>query len=117
MTHSCMLILCTGVYSPANSGEVVIHEALLQALDAPPDGSSYGTDCYRASQQRWAGTKEGQSLRLCTNWSSMSLSMCLHQVGVPYSRKLSREKTVTNFTDLLPFVKVFYTKMGVVRFS
>ena len=36
---------------------------------------------------------------------------------VPYSGKLLREKTFTNFADLLPFVKVFSTKMGVARFS
>ena len=35
----------------------------------------------------------------------------------PHSGKLSREKTFTNFTDLMPFVKVFSTKMGVAHFA
>ena len=34
-----------------------------------------------------------------------------------YSGKLSREKTFTNFTDLMPFVKVFSTKMRVAHFG
>ena len=36
---------------------------------------------------------------------------------LPYSGKLSREKTFTNFADLMPFVKVFSTKIGVAHFG
>ena len=34
---------------------------------------------------------------------------------IPYSGKLSREKTFTNFVDLMPFVKVFSTKSYISR--
>ena len=36
---------------------------------------------------------------------------------IPCSGKLSREKTFMNFVDLMPFVKVFSTKMGVAHFA
>ena len=36
---------------------------------------------------------------------------------IPYSGKFSREKTFTNFADLMPFEKVFSTKMGVAHFA
>ena len=36
----------------------------------------------------------------------------LNLTNVPYSGKLSREKTSTNIVDLGPFVKVFSTKKG-----
>lgn len=39
--------------------------------------------------------------------------MYAQHVIVPYSRKLSGEKTFANFVNLGPFVKVFSTKRGV----
>ena len=39
-----------------------------------------------------------------------------HRV-IPYSGKLSRKKSFTNFADLMPFVKVFSTKMVVAHFG
>ena len=36
---------------------------------------------------------------------------------IPYSGKLSREKTFTNFANLVPFVKVISTKIGLSRFG
>ena len=37
--------------------------------------------------------------------------------NTPYSGKLSREKTFTNFAGQMKFVKVFSTKMGVAHFA
>ena len=45
--HHCLLI-----YDVANCGEVIVYEALLQTLHAPTDGSTHGSDRFRASQQR-----------------------------------------------------------------
>ena len=39
------------------------------------------------------------------------------QSNILYSGKVPREKTFTNFADLMPFVKVFSTKMGVAHFG
>ena len=36
---------------------------------------------------------------------------------IPYSGKLSREKTFMNFADLMPFVRVFCTKIGEAHFG
>ena len=39
--------------------------------------------------------------------------VCVHVcIGIPYSRKLSREKIFTNFAYLEPPAKVFSTKFG-----
>ena len=51
---------CDQCSNIANCGEIVIYETLLQALNAPTDGSIDGTDSYRASQQRY---KKGGMLR------------------------------------------------------
>ena len=39
------------------------------------------------------------------------------KMSVPYRGKLSREKTFTNFADLIKFVKLFSMKMGVAHFA
>ena len=49
--------------------------------------------------------------------SLLSLPLLVWVCVVPCNGKLSREKTFTSFADLMPFLKAFYTKMGVAYFG
>lgn len=48
----------------ANCGEIIIHETFLQALNASTDGSTYGTDRFWASQQRYKKKSQFNCFRL-----------------------------------------------------